>query len=281
MALEASPLASLIIEQVGFEGTATELLERMKVNADEALVKSKSWPRNVQSLGGALTRLAPNLRAIGVDVVRERETTGRKRKIIALRAVEQEPVTPVTQSPTSPNTRPDAGHEGDHTGGHGGGGDRRSGAGDQLVTGEGDEAGTGARPLPTRDRDALRPAGDHGDRRVLARSEGGPTGIDEEGSMERLFTFSDDAIDEVLASVAARHPAHFADDMPDGDRRDTARMLVEAEILAEGERLLEARRPGFLAKATRDGLITPMERRRMALLEVACERRSGRARRAA
>lgn len=106
-------------------------------------------------------------------------------------------------------------------------------------------------------------------------SGGRPKTTTEETSTERLLQFSDASIDEALLSVSARHPSQFPDGLTEAERRDTARMLIEAELVTEGERPLERRRPGFLAKATKDGLITPVERRRMALLEVACERRTG------
>jgi len=58
---------------VPFEGTATTLLARMNERADEPLTRGKGWPKNGQALSGGLKRLAPSLRASGIDVTFDRD----------------------------------------------------------------------------------------------------------------------------------------------------------------------------------------------------------------
>lgn len=79
LTLEASLLAGAVrgvAEAGGFEGTATEVLARLTDQAGERAGRDREWPRNAQSLSAHLRRLAPNLRAVGVDVQRARRNRG-------------------------------------------------------------------------------------------------------------------------------------------------------------------------------------------------------------
>jgi len=80
-ALEASPVATaiqrLMSNRQQWKGTATELLEALEKLVDENTVKSKAWTGNSKSLGKALTRLAPDLRGIGIEVTMKRSNSHR------------------------------------------------------------------------------------------------------------------------------------------------------------------------------------------------------------
>jgi len=97
LAVEASPIGKAIMDfadhQGGaWSGTATELLSLLGLHVDESTTRLPGWPKSPQSLGGELRRLAPNLRAIGVDVDFNREGRKRNRKITLERiAVEDQP----------------------------------------------------------------------------------------------------------------------------------------------------------------------------------------------
>ncbi len=82
LALEASPLTDSlrVIAEQGFTGTATELLDRLVDLVGEDVPRKKTWPKTANSLSGALRRLAPNLREIGIDIGFQR--TGPKRQIV-------------------------------------------------------------------------------------------------------------------------------------------------------------------------------------------------------
>jgi 5S rRNA maturation endonuclease (ribonuclease M5) len=86
VAVEESPIGSVLLDvgRIGFDGTATELLATLATFVDEPVTKSKGWPKSARALSGVLRRLAPNLRALGVDVRFERETTGEKRRLVHL-----------------------------------------------------------------------------------------------------------------------------------------------------------------------------------------------------
>lgn len=100
IALEGSPAGHLILEigRQGFEGTATDLLKRLSVAVDEKTAKERGWPKTPRSLSGTLRRLAPNLRALGVDVTFGRETVGEKRRLVSLKPLRRlgTRVTPAT-----------------------------------------------------------------------------------------------------------------------------------------------------------------------------------------
>jgi hypothetical protein len=81
LALESDPivpaLRSLLAEGPILEGP-TKLLERLSARAGEGVTKSKGWPKSPRALTGKLERLAPNLRAVGIEVVRpERQSKAR------------------------------------------------------------------------------------------------------------------------------------------------------------------------------------------------------------
>lgn len=72
LALEASPVAAEIRRFVAryspWEGTAGELLEELDRQAGDGVKKLKVWPKTPRGLSGALRRLAPNLRAVEIQV---------------------------------------------------------------------------------------------------------------------------------------------------------------------------------------------------------------------
>ncbi|MBN1588362.1 MAG: hypothetical protein JW888_02495 [Pirellulales bacterium] len=81
LALESSPVGKAVLDFVGrvgtWTGTASELLAELDDLADERTRKMKGWPQTARVLSGTLKRLAPNLRAIGVEVESGRTKKGR------------------------------------------------------------------------------------------------------------------------------------------------------------------------------------------------------------
>ncbi|HLW01880.1 MAG TPA: bifunctional DNA primase/polymerase [Ktedonobacterales bacterium] len=68
--LEASPVAAAIKKLLAdvdkWEGTATALAEALAALAAPDALHSRAWPKGPRALSGAMTRLAPSLRQIGV-----------------------------------------------------------------------------------------------------------------------------------------------------------------------------------------------------------------------
>ena len=84
--LEASsvygPLTALLMAK-DWEGTATALLGELEILVDEKTRRLKGWPSNGRALSNALRRLAPNLRAIGIEVS---HATPHGKRLISLQA---------------------------------------------------------------------------------------------------------------------------------------------------------------------------------------------------
>jgi hypothetical protein len=117
--LEADPVAvairSFMIDRAQWCGTATELLDHLKQLAGEKAVAAKHWPTDASRLGGRLTRLATPLRAVGIDVQKDRRrATGRK--ITITRVVPDQDIKSATPA-SSPSCANDIDRlEGDTTG---------------------------------------------------------------------------------------------------------------------------------------------------------------------
>ena len=60
-----------------WSGTATELLATLDQQASDSLRRAKEWPKAPNALSAAITRAAPGLREIGVDVA-DKQIHGRK-----------------------------------------------------------------------------------------------------------------------------------------------------------------------------------------------------------
>ena len=128
LTLEASLVGPLVRDFAqhhnGWEGTASELLTALDALAQERatakgtttqppqpgksvtmqapkagsdVTKHKLWPKNGQVLSGALRRLAPTLRAVGVDVIFERDPNQKRRRLIRL-------TVPTSQTPPESQT---------------------------------------------------------------------------------------------------------------------------------------------------------------------------------
>ena len=80
-ALDASPLVAPLRQLSTFEGSATDLLDRLTTIVGEGPARSKDWPKTPSRLSGALRRLAPSLRraAPSIEVEFDRDPgTGRR-----------------------------------------------------------------------------------------------------------------------------------------------------------------------------------------------------------
>lgn len=100
LALDASPIASAVRALLdehpeGLELTATELLARLNRSFTDRR-PPKSWPQAPKSLSGALRRIAPDLRAVGVEVDFGRVNGPKRQRVISLRLRDS---TPATQGP--------------------------------------------------------------------------------------------------------------------------------------------------------------------------------------
>lgn len=123
VALDSSPIAKVItaVAEGGFEGTASELLARLTEDVDDFTARQRGWPKSASALSGALRRLAPNMREIGIQI--EFERSGKSRTI-SIRTGRENAVTPVIPVTSTPElTRVDDGDDDVHDANDGDDGD--------------------------------------------------------------------------------------------------------------------------------------------------------------
>jgi hypothetical protein len=81
LALEAAILSAELISFIQSEqiwsGTTTDLLSALNSRVADSVQRQPSWPKSPRAIAGKLTRIAPNLRAAGINVQRGE---GRKRR---------------------------------------------------------------------------------------------------------------------------------------------------------------------------------------------------------
>jgi hypothetical protein len=172
IALDAAvivPPMRTMLDSGEFVGTATELLDRLAGIVGEAATRRRGWPGNATSLSRELARIAPNLRSVGIEVDKRRESHGRR--VIAIRII---PETPSPASSSSP----------------------ASGAGDATAAG-GDGTSLWDRVSVTDDR-ADGDKGDAGDGLLRPPPDEGL-----EVAREALRIFGDDLTDESSARLRA------------------------------------------------------------------------------
>lgn len=83
LALEASPIAAALrtfmAGRQGWSGTAAELLTSLNQVVSDSVRHQIAFPKKPNKLSGDIKRIAPNLRATGLDVAFRREPhTGRR-----------------------------------------------------------------------------------------------------------------------------------------------------------------------------------------------------------
>ena len=84
LTLDASPifppLKLLLASRESWSGTASELLRKLTPTGGVEVSQQRSWPKNAQVLSGHLRRIAPNLRALGIDIRFDEKTSGSSSK---------------------------------------------------------------------------------------------------------------------------------------------------------------------------------------------------------
>jgi hypothetical protein len=105
LALDASVLAGAIRDftepRREWEGTATELLEELNRIAPEPTRRAKGWPLAAHVLTSKLRRLAPNLRAFGIEIELPDRRHSSRRRLVTIKkgAVDERPERPQGASP--------------------------------------------------------------------------------------------------------------------------------------------------------------------------------------
>jgi hypothetical protein len=81
LALEASPIAATLVDFIQNEarwtGKPSELLDELNRCAGEDTKRQQGWPKRSNALSGAIKRIAPNLRTVGIEYDVGRTKAGR------------------------------------------------------------------------------------------------------------------------------------------------------------------------------------------------------------
>ncbi|MFN2513394.1 MAG: hypothetical protein ABR568_18470 [Pyrinomonadaceae bacterium] len=104
LALDASPIAVTLVEfvqhQERWEGKPSELLEELNSRASDETKKQRCWPKRANTLSGAIKRIAPNLRLIGIEYSTGRTKSGRY-LALEYRCKSLSPLSPLSSLPES------------------------------------------------------------------------------------------------------------------------------------------------------------------------------------
>src|SRR5580698_2801631 len=93
--LVANPLKDFLIGRTLWRGPAADLLRKIRKHATFEIQQQHNWPANPQLLSIQLRRIAPQLRAIGIDVQFGEKTAGiGSKRIITIRKRSSEFVDP-------------------------------------------------------------------------------------------------------------------------------------------------------------------------------------------
>ena len=98
--LDGDPLGEFVRILVPWEGTATDLLERLNTGTKDEVKRQKGWFSRPRQVADGLRRLAPQLRHVGieVDLTRRQPRTGRR----WIRLAHTDGISPSPSSPSSP-----------------------------------------------------------------------------------------------------------------------------------------------------------------------------------
>jgi hypothetical protein len=110
--VEQDPVAQAmrdLAESGEWVGTATELLEKLSAQVGEANQKAKIWPKSPKALSNRLRRVAPSMRAVGVQIDFWREETHARRRLLSIRLNTQSTVHTVHTVHKNPETQDGSG----------------------------------------------------------------------------------------------------------------------------------------------------------------------------
>jgi hypothetical protein len=88
LALDANPIVPELIKLLAagsWLGTATDLHEALNKQVSENKYKSRAWPKSGRAISASLKRLAPNLRAVGIEVEWDREPGIARTRVLRLK----------------------------------------------------------------------------------------------------------------------------------------------------------------------------------------------------
>lgn len=111
LALDAASITAIVRTLVAsddWQGTATELLESLATIAGENVVRRRDWPVAPNALSGQLRRLAPDFRAIGIEIDFDHRAGGTGQRLISIRRLDRQQIV-TTATPAKSSAAPGPG----------------------------------------------------------------------------------------------------------------------------------------------------------------------------
>ena len=109
--LEASsvgePLRDMAEALGAWEGTSTDLLAALSERVSEDTRRSKAWPKTARAMSAAVKRLAPTLRAVGLEIDYARGKDLKRLRLIRIEFKREETTVQTVQPSTAPAERLD------------------------------------------------------------------------------------------------------------------------------------------------------------------------------
>jgi len=81
----ARELIGMVTDEQQCQGTATELLDRLRSRTEQNAYSCPKLPQTAHDLSTEITRLAPALREVGISIRRGRRSGGNRERLIVLR----------------------------------------------------------------------------------------------------------------------------------------------------------------------------------------------------
>jgi hypothetical protein len=82
--LVADAIIEFMADRTSWEGKPSDLLGALNSQVGDRISNQKEWPKQPNRLSGKLTRMATPLRKRGIDITREREAGGNRKRIIKI-----------------------------------------------------------------------------------------------------------------------------------------------------------------------------------------------------
>lgn len=93
VAVDLSPVAQSLKKflegKAEWSGTAAELLQELATGTSDDVRRSREWPKTPRGLSGAVRRIIPNLRGVGVNVRVDSREPGTGRRLIKIKCAER------------------------------------------------------------------------------------------------------------------------------------------------------------------------------------------------
>ena len=105
--LVGSTLRLFAEEEAPWNGTASELLDRLRVFANESMTRSRDWPNSPEALANRVRRAATFLRKVGVEITFNRAPVRQRSRTISISLFQPPSIENEPSKPSKPSNSPE------------------------------------------------------------------------------------------------------------------------------------------------------------------------------